>query len=79
MRKYSDILGVPQKGFHETSIFGLALWDMIGTIFIALAISYYLMKSFWSVLLIVFVVAQILHYFFEVNTRFLNNFLGIHF
>jgi len=34
--KYKDILGVPGKGVHSTRFLGVALYDYIGTILLAI-------------------------------------------
>lgn len=37
--EYKEIFGKPNEGFHEKRIFGLALWDVLGTIMIIIFIS----------------------------------------
>ena len=34
--KYKDVLGVPGKGVHSTRFMGVALYDYIGTILLAM-------------------------------------------
>ncbi len=40
--EYKDIFGKPNEGFHKDRIFGLAAWDLLGTIIIIIiAVNYY--------------------------------------
>ena len=77
-REYRNILGEPKKGFHEQTLFGVAIYDLIGTFIIAIILSiitgYPVIKSF----LYLFITGQFLHILFGVNTRFLNM-IGISF
>ncbi len=71
--KYKDILGIPKQGFHKTRLFGFALYDILGTIFIAFLIAFFfyrniLLKAFLIISLILFVLGIILHRIFCVNT-----------
>ncbi len=75
--KYRDIFGKPKKGFHKNRFLGFALYDIIGTIIIALIISGLFATNFWITLFTLLFVAQILHYLFCVNTTFINHILGI--
>jgi len=69
MNKHS--FGEPKKGFHATRIFGFALYDILGTIGLALIFSYFTGISIWYSLLGWFVVAELLHWYFGVQTEFL--------
>lgn len=73
---YKDILGIPQKGFHASRLMGFALNDTLGTIALALLIAYVWKLNFWRTLLITFIVGEVLHYLFGVQTAFLS-FIGI--
>lgn len=64
--------GEPGTGVHATRIAGFALWDIVGTIAIAWAISWGFSVSFWWTLLILFVLAEGLHWYFGVRTAFLS-------
>lgn len=77
--KYNNMLGKPNEGFHSTRILGYALWDIVGTILIAFLIAKYKKYNFLETLLGLFIVTQILHVLFCVNTAFVNNIMGIHF
>ena len=68
--KYRDIFGKPRQGFHEARIPGLdlALWDTLGTIFIAVVIGLVSGVSVWICIAVAFAVAIVLHWLFCVRT-----------
>lgn len=68
---YSKLLGERGKGFHEQRIGGLALNDIIGTIGLAGISSYTTRTPFWKHLIGWFVAGEVLHYYFEVDTAFM--------
>lgn len=68
---YANILGVPGEGIHAKRIFGLAFNDLAMTIVAAIAISYFYNISFLLSFLFLFVLGEILHYFFGVKTAYL--------
>lgn len=65
--KYSNSLGEPNKGIH-THFLGLAIFDLIGTILIALLISHYSKVNFWLIFGIIFLLGILLHRLFCVDT-----------
>lgn len=69
--KYKDIFGVPGEGVHKKRIFGMAAVDLIGTILLSIILAYLLKKNVLLVFLIVFIIGEILHYLFCVETAFL--------
>jgi hypothetical protein len=71
-----DLFGKPGEGFHSVRFLGYALYDVIGTIVIAIIISYFTKYKFIWVLLILFVVAEFLHWYFGVKTKFIKQ-IGI--
>ena len=73
---YKDALGVPKQGFHERRILGFAMNDTIGTILLAGLIAYLWKLPFGKTLLVTFVIGELLHYLFGVQTTFLT-ILGI--
>jgi hypothetical protein len=77
--KYKDVLGKPYEGFHSTRFLGLALGDLLGALLIAILLSYGFQKSLIYMLVIVFLITQISHMLFCVNTAFMNNVLNIEF
>ena len=68
---YKYILGIPKIGFHSTRIFGFALYDILGTVVIALIVSYIYSIPIWKSILGIFVLGEVLHYLFGVQTAFL--------
>jgi len=72
--KYSTIGGIPGEGFHSQRVLGLALNDIIGTIVLAAITSLLTKISFWYSLIAWFVLGEILHYLFCVDTAFLKLF-----
>lgn len=69
MDKHS--LGEPGKGFHAKRVLGFALYDILGTIAIALLFSYFTGVSLWTSLLGWFVAGELLHWYFGVETTFM--------
>ena len=76
--QYSDVLGKPNQGIHATRLFGLAFWDIFMTLIVALIIAYTMQMSPIKTIIGLFLLAQILHILFCVNTAFLNM-IGIKF
>ena len=66
-----DLFGKPGEGFHSVRFLGYALYDVIGTIVIAVIISYFTKYKFMWVLLILFIIAEFLHWYFGVKTTFI--------
>ena len=65
------IFGKPETGFHATRFGGYAVGDTVGTIILAL-ISAWFFKIDWKLsILIWFVVGELSHYYFGVQTAFL--------
>lgn len=69
----TTILGAPNMGIHRARIGPFAFWDLVGTIILAAITAYYFGKGrfafFWH-LLGWFVIGEILHMLFGVNTAF---------
>lgn len=66
--KYRDSLGTPHKGIHSYRLFGVAIVDVIFTIFGAMIISYFSKRSFIFTLIFLFILGIILHRLFCVRT-----------
>ena len=66
-----NIFGEPNKGFHATRIGGLALYDILGTIGLALATTYFFNISLLWSLVAWFVLGEVLHWYFGVKTAFM--------
>ena len=67
---YKNIFGKPNEGIHSTRIFGFAFWDIFFTVILAFLIYYFFGYNFWFVLLILFILAEIAHMLFCVDTAF---------
>lgn len=68
--EYKDIAGKPGKGIHF-HVFGIAIFDLIGTILIAILLSYLFNFSALIIFIILMIIAVYLHYIFCVPTTFL--------
>ena len=64
-------LGTPGQGFHSTRILGLALYDIIGTILLAMITSLIFKTDLFKNILGWFIVGEILHYVYGTQTAFL--------
>ena len=69
---YAFIFGTPEKGFHSTRIIGLALYDILGTIGLAVLTTWIFKISLVSSLIGWFVAGELLHYYFGSQTAFLS-------
>ena len=68
---YANSLGVPGEGVHAKRFMGIALYDLLGTIGLAIATYFVLNVHPIYAFLGWFVLAEILHYAFGVDTAFL--------
>jgi hypothetical protein len=73
---FAFIGGIPGKGFHSERIFGYSLNDILGTIIFALVTSYIYDIAIWKSILAWFIIAEVCHYAFGVQTAGLTT-LGI--
>ena len=75
LSQYKNILGEPGKGFHSRRLFGMALYDIIGTILIALIWAYIegdnSPQNLSYIFFIVFIIGQIFHIIFGVDNSFI--------
>lgn len=75
LSKYKNILGQPGKGFHKQRFMGMALYDWIGTLLITLIWAYIeednSLPNIISIFFIVFILGEILHIIFGVDTAFI--------
>jgi len=69
--KYKNLFGIPNQGIHQHRIFGLATMDIIQTIIGALLISWFFKIKFWICLVTLFVIGEVLHILFCVDSAFL--------
>jgi hypothetical protein len=68
---YANILGIPGQGFHATRFAGLAVNDTLATILLALITSFVWKLSFLQTFVGWFIIGELLHYYFGVNSAFL--------
>jgi hypothetical protein len=70
--QYRDILGVPREGVHSYRIpvVDMATFDVVGTIILAFIFAKVFKRNFFLVLLLLYILAECLHYLFCVPTRF---------
>lgn len=73
---YAFIFGKPSEGVHIQRFLGYAVVDSVATVIAAILITYVWNVSLWKSVVGLFVVGEILHYFFGVQTAFLTT-LGI--
>lgn len=74
--KYKDIFGKPGEGVHAYRLFDIAIVDVVFTVIAAYAISRWLRASFLWTLLVLFVIGELFHVVFGVQTtivRILSN------
>jgi hypothetical protein len=75
--EYKDLFGKPNEGFHKTRLFGLAAYDLIGTIILIIVISVLSGINILSVALFVSVLTILMHRVFCVNTTLNKKIFGI--
>ncbi len=66
--KYKNIFGKEAEGVHKYRIFDIAIFDLVGTIFIAFLLAKYFKKNILVFFVLLMILALILHRFFCVNT-----------
>ncbi len=71
LAEYRDILGKPNEGVHAKRIGPFALNDFIGTIIGAIILSYIINTTFIKAFIFLFILGEVLHYIFCVDTAFL--------
>ena len=73
---YANLFKAPGTDFHSTRLFGVAAVDLITTILAAFGVVWALNISFWTALLALVVLGEVLHYIFGTQTALLTA-LGI--
>lgn len=71
---FKDIFGKPGEGPHSIRFAGFAVVDTVLTIILAWYMAKWLKKPFPLVLLVLFIVGEILHWVFCVDTAFIKLF-----
>ena len=72
--KFKNLLGEPKKGFHSTRLFGFAAYDILVTIALGWGLSKITKSSSLLSIAGMFILGQILHYVFCVETVFMKLF-----
>lgn len=68
--KYKNIFGEENTGFHSYRFMNVAIFDLIGTFLIALAISYFTRLNIFIIFMILIILSLIAHNAFCVKTTF---------
>ena len=68
---YSALFGKPGEGVHSTRFLGIAVFDTIGTIIIAIVTAHFFKIPVLYSFVAWFVAGEILHYAFGTKTAFL--------
>ena len=68
---FASALGIPGKGFHEKRIGGLAFNDTIATFIVDILTSFIFKIHIITSIIGWFVLGEVMHYIFGVNTAFL--------
>jgi len=68
LEKYRDVLGVPGKGVHSMRFLGLAVFDVVGTLLIALFVAWRMEWSYGWTVVTAFAFGIVLHAMFGVRT-----------
>jgi hypothetical protein len=66
--KYKAILGNPGVGFHSYRLFNLPIVDVALTVLLAYLLALWKQWAFWKTFVGLFVLGEILHYIFCVDT-----------
>ncbi len=66
--KYKNLFGEPKKGIHSYRIYDIAVLDVLVTVLIGVAISYFTKKNLFLVLIILFLLGIYVHKLFCVET-----------
>lgn len=68
---YKYLLGVPEQGVHAKRFLGMAFNDTLMTVIAAAIISFFSSYPFLGTFIVLWIVAEILHILFGVQTAFL--------
>ena len=66
--EYRDLFGKPGEGFHKTRLFGLAAYDLIGTIVLIIVVSVLTGVNILIIALFISILTVIIHRIFCVDT-----------
>jgi hypothetical protein len=73
---YAFIFGKPGEGAHSRRFFGFAFVDLIGTVLLAILVTYIWDVPLWKSIVGMFILGEVLHYLFGSQTAFLTT-LGV--
>jgi len=76
LKKYNNLFGVPNTGIHKIKLGDTSIIDYIGSILIAIIISYYSNIPLVITTIFILIIGIIFHLIFGVNTSSLK-YLGI--
>ncbi len=81
--KYCNIFGKPNEGVHKIRFFGMGLVDLLATLLLAIFVKFVFRDKFkddsiFVLFFILFIVGQVFHFLFGVNTAFMK-FIGFKF
>lgn len=68
-KKYKNVLGVPKEGVHKLRFLDTALNDYIGTILLAIMLTFFTKVPLVLTTIMSFILGEILHYLFGVETN----------
>lgn len=66
--KYKDIFGKVGEGFHSVRLFNIAIFDLVGTLLIAIIFGYYLKYNFIIIFILLLLFSILIHRIFCVKT-----------
>jgi hypothetical protein len=69
LKKYKNVLGVPREGVHKLRFLDTALNDYIGAILFAIMLTFFTKIPLVLSTIVSFIVGEILHYLFGVETN----------
>lgn len=75
--EYKDLFGKPGEGFHKARLFGLAAYDVIGTVVLIIVISVLMDINIITVTLFVTILTILIHRAFCVDTALNKKIWGI--
>jgi len=68
-KKYKNVLGVPKEGVHKLRFLDTALNDYIGAILLAIMLTFFTKIPLVLTTIMSFILGEILHYLFGVETN----------
>ena len=72
--QYKTIFGLPNEGAHNIRLFNLPIIDYIGSVIIALKITFITKIPFELIIIIVLIIGVLCHYLFGVETNLMKYF-----